>query len=101
MSDGAHVKCIMLPDDAVHMFGQPCGIVPHGTHGWSSTLISALERVREGFAADVLPLPTTSGQGSTYFLCDEHGDPVACFKPLDEEPFTPHNTKGWVGTVGQ
>lgn len=41
------------------------------------------------------------GQGSTYFLHDVDGREIACFKPLDEEPHTPNNIKGWPGAVGE
>lgn len=36
--------------------------------------------------------------GGTYFLRDSSGDVHAVYKPSDEEPYAPHNPKGYVGS---
>ena len=76
-------------------------IVPHGTQHWPAALQAAVRSADAGFRAGVRPHLADDGEGSTYFLYDEERNPVACFKPQDEEPFTPHNRKGWVGSFGQ
>ena len=35
-----------------------------------------------------------------YFLKDELKNPIAIFKPFDEEAFAPNNPKGYVGILG-
>ncbi len=76
-------------------------VVPHGTEHWPPVLQAAVGRAEAGFRAGVTPHLAEDGEGSTYFLYDVDRKPVGCFKPQDEEPFTPCNRKGWLGSFGQ
>jgi hypothetical protein len=50
-----------------------------------------------GFA----PQLSWDGTGGTYMLRDAARQPLAAFKPRDEEPFTPNNPRGLEGKMGQ
>jgi hypothetical protein len=76
-------------------------IVPHGSEHWPVVLQEAVGKAVDAFHRDVAPQMANDGEGSTYFLYGSDRQPVACFKPQDEEPFTPCNRKGWVGAFGQ
>lgn len=44
---------------------------------------------------------TEFGTSGSYILGGVDKKPIAIFKPVDEEPFAPHNPKGYVGKYGQ
>jgi len=50
-----------------------------------------------GFA----PQLSWDGTGGTYMLRDAARQPLAAFKPCDEEPFAPNNPRGLSGKMGQ
>jgi hypothetical protein len=63
-------------------------------------LAGCIERVQAGFKHAHLPTLTSDGTSGTYILQDRKGDPVAVFKPMDEEPFAPNNPRGMCGLLG-
>lgn len=52
------------------------------------------QAAREGLAAGSAPKLVAAGTGGSYFLQDVQGQPVAVFKPEDEEPLAVNNPKG-------
>ncbi len=101
LHDGAELVASVIEVDALGGSAGRSGIVPHGTAHWPPALLSLLADVHKGFLSGAVPHLADSGEGSTYFLQNAEGQTVACFKPQDEEPFTPNNCKGWVGRAGQ
>eukprot|EP01017_Pseudomicrothorax_dubius_P047636 TRINITY_DN8579_c0_g1_i12.p1 TRINITY_DN8579_c0_g1~~TRINITY_DN8579_c0_g1_i12.p1 ORF type:complete len:393 (-),score=80.17 TRINITY_DN8579_c0_g1_i12:577-1755(-) len=65
-----------------------------------ANLQEVLEQVREGFRRRYRPILTSDGTSGTYFLKDRNKKNLAIFKPIDEEPYTPNNPKGFVGPFG-
>lgn len=47
-----------------------------------------------GLDAGFKPTLMEEGLGGTYLLRSSSGERLAMVKPLDEEPFAPHNPKG-------
>ena len=60
---------------------------------------SCLAQVRQGFASGKEPILTADGTSGAYILKNESGS-VAIFKPIDEEPFAPHNPREMQGLFG-
>jgi len=60
---------------------------------------SVLSKVREAFLDKITPKLTADGLSGSYFLENIDREKVAIFKPLDEEPYAPHNPKGYVGKM--
>lgn len=52
------------------------------------------QAARAGLAAGSAPKLVAAGTGGSYFLQDVQGQPVAVFKPEDEEPLAVNNPKG-------
>lgn len=52
------------------------------------------QAARAGLAAGSAPKLVAAGTGGSYFLQDTLGQPVAVFKPEDEEPLAVNNPKG-------
>lgn len=61
---------------------------------------SVLSKVREAFHHKINPKLIADGISGSYFLENIDREKVAIFKPLDEEPFAPHNPKGYEGRMG-
>lgn len=56
--------------------------------------------IEKGFNKGYIPVESENGISGSYFLNDINKNPAAIFKPYDEEPFSPNNTKGYSGIVG-
>lgn len=97
--NGAELHLYLLAEDGSQALSNAYGIIPHES-SVPASLARVLAEVHEGFREGLGPKMAEAGQGGTYFLFNCDGKAVACFKPLDEEPFTPNNCKGWVGPVG-
>ena len=54
-----------------------------------------------GLALGLAPQLSLEGTGGTYLMRDALQQPLACFKPRDEEPFAPNNPRGLCGKLGQ
>jgi phosphatidylinositol 4-kinase type 2 len=59
-----------------------------------------IDHVKRGFDLGFAPQLAMEGTGGTYFMRNESKRIVACFKPMDEEPFAMNNPKSLVGTPG-
>jgi len=70
-----------------------------------STIGRACERllasIGQGLGEGLAPALALDGMGGTYVLRDAKRNPVAAFKPRDEEPFAPNNPRGLSGKMGQ
>ena len=53
-----------------------------------------------GFECDLAPTLCPEGTSGTYLLRGCDGQPTAIFKPIDEEPWAPHNPRGKKGVFG-
>ena len=51
------------------------------------------QAAREGLRTGHAPKLAASGTGGSYFISNAAGQPVAVFKPLDEEPLAANNPK--------
>lgn len=51
------------------------------------------QAAREGLRNGHAPKLAASGTGGSYFISNANGQPVAVFKPLDEEPLAANNPK--------
>lgn len=72
--------------------------VQDGRIAKQSQLIS---RVSQGIANGHTPKVFQDGTSGSYLMLGESkSEPVALFKPNDEEPYTPHNPNGMIGEVG-
>ena len=60
-----------------------------------------LAGVQQGLALGLAPQLSLEGTGGTYLMRDALQQPLACFKPRDEEPFAPNNPRGLCGKLGQ
>lgn len=87
----------MQPDtnSSIAVFGN----LPVDTH-----LKDQLTAIRAGFAQGLEPVLTEEGTSGSYLLKkaleDETSRPVAVWKPIDEEPFAPHNPRGMQAPFG-
>lgn len=68
---------------------QPC-------HSIRQVIASALS----GFESEYAPILCPEGTSGTYLLRGCDGQPTAIFKPIDEEPWAPHNPRGKKGVFG-
>jgi len=59
-------------------------------------LSTLVENVYRGFRTGWIPQLCEECVGGTYFLCGEDGQKNGVFKPLDEEPYSWNNPKGFV-----
>lgn len=60
-----------------------------------------IEKVSHGFAKGLNPQLIEDGTSGTYKLKEAtNNDVIGIFKPLDEEPFTPNNQKGYQSNFG-
>lgn len=77
--------------DMIQVFGgAPC----------PQPLYEQIAEARKGLNAGYKPRLTMEGTGGTYFLPNHRGHNVVVFKPMDEEPYAPHNPRGYVGQIG-
>ena len=65
------------------------------------TAHALLARIGQGIGQGLAPSLALDGMGGTYVLRDAKRNPVAAFKPRDEEPFAPNNPRGLAGKMGQ
>ncbi|KAM7518665.1 hypothetical protein LguiB_017627 [Lonicera macranthoides] len=56
-----------------------------------------VKEIIKGIKNGVHPIPVHSGLGGAYYFRNCIGETVAIVKPIDEEPFAPNNSKGFVG----
>lgn len=90
----AHLKIVML--DSHSLEGQTIfPLLP--SEGGLKTLMPA---IREGLARGVPLMPIKNGTSGSYFARDKFRNPLAIFKPVDEEAFAPFNPKNLVGVTG-
>ena len=84
-------------------FASPCYL-----HPWAPSLTNVsgecesliedcLQGLKRGFAPQLL----WDGTGGAYKMRDVWQNPIAVFKPGDEEPFAPNNPRGLPGRMGQ
>lgn len=71
------------------------------------TIKQSLTAIREGFNAGLGPYLTEEGTSGCYILRDasgadeyENSQPIAVWKPIDEEPFAPNNPRGMQAQFG-
>jgi hypothetical protein len=62
---------------------------------------SFLQEALDGLKDKQTPELTSEGTAATYILRNSDHDPVAVFKPADEEAFAPCNPRGYMGIMGQ
>ena len=60
-----------------------------------------LASAQQGLQLGLAPQLSLEGSGGTYLLRDARRQPLAAFKPRDEEPFAPNNPRGLQGKMGQ
>ena len=60
-----------------------------------------LASVQQGLDLGLAPQLLWDGTGGCYQLRDARREPLAAFKPRDEEPFAPNNPRGLAGQLGQ
>jgi hypothetical protein len=60
---------------------------------------SCISQVMEGFRQEITPSLTSEGTSGAYIIKNDNGS-VAVFKPIDEEPFAPHNPRDMQGLFG-
>ena len=58
----------------------------HGSPPRSRTLFGLMVEAQSGLAQRLRPERQLGGSAGTYMLRNQFKDPVACFKPFDEEP---------------
>ena len=60
--------------------------------------------IRNGFKQGLIPNLTEEGPSGSYLLSkpsrEDSGQPVAFWKPIDEEPFAPNNPRGMQAPFG-
>ncbi|KAM7514662.1 hypothetical protein LguiA_004245 [Lonicera macranthoides] len=56
-----------------------------------------VKEIIKGIKNGVHPIPVHSGLGGAYYFRNCIGETVTIVKPIDEEPFAPNNSKGFVG----
>ena len=64
-----------------------------------------MSAISEGFSEGLQPQLTDEGTSGSYILKEAAGDaenpnPVAVWKPIDEEPFAPNNPRGMKAPFG-
>lgn len=64
-------------------------------------LCSVVKQIQKGFKLGLKPKLTNDGTSGTYFLRGPSRQPLAVFKPIDEEAFAPNNPRDNVGAFGQ
>lgn len=57
--------------------------------------------IRLAFKRNIAPKLTMDGTGGTYILHNVYRQPIAIFKPSDEEAFAPYNPRGYEGKMNQ
>jgi len=60
-----------------------------------------LDSIQHGLELGFAPQLVWDGTGGTYLMRDARRQPVAAFKPRDEETFAPNNPRGLQGKFGQ
>lgn len=60
----------------------------------------AIAQIELGFKKGLVPKLTDDGTSGTYLLRGPKKDPLAVFKPIDEEAFAPNNPRGNAGAFG-
>lgn len=100
-------ECGIYEDGAVLIFrtkvvgteNQPV-LQIHGSVTCPEKLMKILDHVKRGLDLGFVPQLAMEGTGGTYFMRSEAKRIVACFKPMDEEPFAINNPKSLIGTLG-
>lgn len=64
-------------------------------------LFETLRCIQQGFEAGLVPKLTDDGTSGTYILRGGDRDPIAVFKPIDEEQRAPNNPRGYVGNFNE
>jgi phosphatidylinositol 4-kinase type 2 len=59
-------------------------------------LRSLAQHARNGLALGLKPNLALEGSGGTYFMHDSRKNPIAVFKPADEEPYADNNPRGYI-----
>ena len=80
-------------------------IQPFGTLPIPLAIEHSLSAITEGFSEGLQPQLTDEGTSGSYILKESAGDaenpnPVAVWKPIDEEPFAPNNPRGMKAPFG-
>lgn len=60
-------------------------------------ILCTLTEIKRALNSKIIPKLTESGISGSYFLENVDRNNVAIFKPLDEEPYAPNNSKGYIG----
>jgi len=71
-----------------------------GLTSTAKSCTNLLKDVVAGFQHDFTPKLSEEGTGATYFLSNQIGEIVGCFKPRCEEQNATHNPRGTVGVMG-
>jgi hypothetical protein len=66
---------------------------------YTKEVIKVIDLANQGLRINLAPQLTWDGTGGTYFLKDVYKNVRGVFKPIDEEPFTPNNPRGYVGSL--
>jgi len=86
-------------------FASECYLHPYGMTEGAPALPEAytllLRGVQQGLSMGLAPQLVWDGTGGTYVMRDTTRQPLAAFKPRDEEPFAPNNPRGLPGKMGQ
>ena len=60
----------------------------------------AIQEIYSGFNKNYYPSLCSEGTSGAYLLYNNQHNPVAVFKPIDEEAFAPNNPRGYIGNFG-
>ncbi len=60
----------------------------------------AIQEIYAGFNRNYYPSLCSEGTSGTYLLYNSQHNPIAVFKPVDEEAFAPNNPRGFIGEFG-
>lgn len=63
-------------------------------------LRAVIDKIRQSFNSGLYPKLAEDGTSGAYFLRNIKKEPIAIFKPIDEEPFAPNNPRGYQGPFG-
>ena len=66
----------------------------------SDQLKSTIAEIENGLDKGFKPRLTDDGTSGTYILRSAFQEPLAAFKPIDEEAFAPNNPRDYVGPFG-
>ena len=96
-----------IETDDISLIGNDHGpwIQPFGTLPIPSVIERSMSAISEGFSEGLQPQLTDEGTSGSYILKEAAGDaenpnPVAVWKPIDEEPFAPNNPRGMKAPFG-